>query len=68
MKRSKVEDLNLALGPLLAAQGIKKWKGYKMDGDRDTSAVSAARDPAAAEQALASMGFAVRDEPAPPKG
>lgn len=64
MKRANVESLNLALGPLLAAQGVKKWKGYKIEGDRDTTTVSAAKDPVAVDQTLASMGFVVRDEPA----
>jgi hypothetical protein len=64
VKRSKTEDLNLLLGPLLAAQGIRRWKGYRIEGDRDKTAVSATRNPEAAEQALASLGFVIRDEPA----
>ncbi len=65
IKRVTVENLNLALGPLIAAQG-HKWKGYKIEGDADKDAISAAKDPGTAADAMAAHGFAIRDEAAPP--
>jgi hypothetical protein len=57
--------VNLAVGPLVAAAGAK-WKGYRMDDERDPEVASASKDPGALENALAAHGFAIRDEPAPP--
>ena len=62
IRRCRLEETNLAVGPLVAVRG-GRWKGYRMADEKDAGAVSMRNG--GAEVALAQHGFQIRDEPAP---